>query len=143
MSLQKRQRKDEGGVGDCIQRKTLSIVPNIYKDMTSDSRFHPSQEQREAPTNKIKSTRFSLLTFIPIALFLQYKKVVVSVFTFNVCLQSVPAISTNNPLATGVPLLFIILLGMLKELYLEVKRWNDDKRINSQSVQLLRLVKGE
>ena len=65
---------------------------------------------------------------------------VVSVFTFDVFLQSVPAISTNSPLATGIPLLFIILLGMLKELYLELKRFNEDKRINSQSVQVLSYI---
>jgi len=29
-----------------------------------------------------------------------------------------------------LPTLFIIILGMLKELYLEIKRWKDDKRIN-------------
>jgi len=132
MSSYKKRLTKEEGKGDFIERdNTFSIVPNIYKNLTSDSCFHPSQRQREAPTNKIKSTRFSLLTFIPIALFLQYKKVVVCVFTFNVFLQSVPALSTNSPLATGIPLLFVILLGMLKELYLEVKRWSDDKRINS------------
>ena len=60
-----------------------------------------------------------------------YKKVVVCVFTFNVVLQSIPAISTNNPLATGIPVLFVILLGMCKELYLEVKRWRADKKINA------------
>ena len=64
----------------------FSIVPNIYSSLTKEAQFQPSQSQREAPTNRITSTRFNLLTFIPVALFLQYKKVVVCVYTFNVLL---------------------------------------------------------
>ena len=71
-----------------------------------------------------------MLTFVPIALFLQFKKVVVCFYTFNTVMQSIPAVSTNSPLASLIPTVFIILLGMLKELYLEYKRWKDDKRIN-------------
>lgn len=61
----------------------LSILPTIYSTMTKDERFRPSKQQQQTPTNKVKSTRFSPLTFVPIALFLQYKKVVVCFFTVN------------------------------------------------------------
>ena len=74
------------------------------------------------------------------ALFLQYKKVVVCVFTVNVLLQTFKVFATNSPLAVGIPLLFIILLGMSKELYLECKRWKDDKRINQTPCRILRSV---
>eukprot|EP00354_Favella_ehrenbergii_P007119 CAMPEP_0170458402 /NCGR_PEP_ID=MMETSP0123-20130129/5379_1 /TAXON_ID=182087 /ORGANISM="Favella ehrenbergii, Strain Fehren 1" /LENGTH=219 /DNA_ID=CAMNT_0010722529 /DNA_START=263 /DNA_END=922 /DNA_ORIENTATION=+ len=46
-------------------------------------------------------------------------------------MQFIPAISTNSPLASMIPTIFIILVGMGKELYLEIKRWREDKRINS------------
>lgn len=90
-----------------------------------------------APTNKIKSTRYSALTFLPIALFLQYKKVVVCFYTFNTVMQSIPAISTNSPMASLVPVVFIILLGMSKEAYLEYKRYRDDKTINEKACKIL------
>ena len=67
---------------------------------------------------------------MPIALFLQYKKVVVCFFTVNTVIQFFPAVSTNSPLSSLIPVLFIILLGMLKEAYLEYKRYKDDKATN-------------
>ena len=90
-----------------------------------------------APTNKIKSTRYTALTFLPIALFLQYKKVVVCFYTFNTIMQSFPAVSTNNPLASGIPVAFVILVGMAKEAYLEYKRWKEDKFINEKPCRIL------
>ena len=46
--------------------------------------------------------------------------------------------ATNSALATGIPLFFIILLGMGKELYLEFRRWRDDKRVNVRSCRILK-----
>ena len=112
-------------------RNALSVVPNVYQTMgATEERFLPSADQQKAPTNKIKSTRYTPLTFFPITLFLQYKKVVVCVYTFNTIMQSIKSVSTNSPLASLVPVIFVILVGMSKELYLECKRYKEDKRIN-------------
>ena len=48
----------------------------------------------------------------------------------------IPAISTNNPLATIIPLAFIIVLGIIKELIVEIKRWNDDRIVNKKLFKL-------
>mmetsp|Transcript_36143 Transcript_36143/g.44077 ORF Transcript_36143/g.44077 Transcript_36143/m.44077 type:complete len:299 (+) Transcript_36143:54-950(+) len=109
----------------------LPIVPTVNTALTGDAAFHPSQAQRQAPGNKIKSTHYTPLTFVPIVLLLQFKNVVVCFYTFNTIMQFIPAISTNSPLASMIPTIFIILVGMGKELYLEIKRWREDKRINS------------
>ena len=78
-----------------------------------------------------------MLTFIPIAVFLQYKKVVVCFYSFNTIMQSFPSVSTNSPLVSLIPTVFIILVGMLKELYLEYKRWKSDKLINHTPCKIL------
>jgi len=67
---------------------------------------------------------------VPIVFFLQYKNVVVCFFTVNTIMQFIPAISTNSPMASMIPTLFIIFVGMGKELFLEVKRWREDKHVN-------------
>ena len=51
-------------------------------------------------------------------------------YVFNAILQSIPFVSTNNPLATIIPLTFIIILGIIKEAVVEIKKWYDDKQIN-------------
>ena len=120
---------------------TLKILPNINATLSKDPQFLPSVAQVEHPSNKIKSTRYNAFSFLPIALFLQYKKVVVGFYTFNVIMQSIPAVSTNSPLASLIPVLFIIFVGILKEAYLEYKRWKSDKEINEAPCSILRGVR--
>ena len=64
-------------------KERLQILPTLYKQLTKDEAYKASIEQEMAPSNKIKSTRFTPATFIPIALLLQYKKVVVCFYSFN------------------------------------------------------------
>jgi len=40
-------------------------------------------------------------------------------------------ISTNSPIASFAPLVFIVLLGTVKEAIAEYKRWKEDKICNS------------
>ena len=49
-----------------------------------------------------------------------------------------PAISTNSPMASLLPVIFIICVGMGKELYLEIKRWKEDKKLNTMPVAILK-----
>lgn len=53
-------------------------------------------------------------------------------FLINVIMQSIPAVSTNNPLATGIPLVFVLLLGMTKEAISDLIRRKADSRENSK-----------
>jgi len=53
-------------------------------------------------------------------------------YTFNGILQCIPSISTNSPLATFIPLAFVILMGMGKEAFVDYKRYKQDKLTNAQ-----------
>ena len=93
-----------------------------------------------APSNRIKSTRYTVLTFLPIVLFLQFKKVVVCFYTFNTILNGIPNVSVNSPVQSGAPLLFVILVSMAKEAYLECKRYREDRRVNEQPCKIIKNV---
>ena len=64
-------------------------------------------------------------------MFIQFTRAVNVFYFFNAFLQMIPAISTNNPLATIIPLSFVIVVGIIKELVVEIKRWMDDRETNS------------
>lgn len=55
-------------------------------------------------------------------------------------LQSIPAISTNDPLATVIPLAYVIAVGMLKEFLADCKRYKSDKRQNRHPCTVIELV---
>lgn len=61
-------------------------------------------------------------------------KVVNIFYCVTAILQCIPAIQTNSPMAVLVPLMFVISLGILKELIAEVKRFKEDKAVNNSPV---------
>lgn len=106
-----------------------TIVPRVLQCAAS-----LGQQDRENPTNRRKSTRYNAFTFLPITLFLQFTRVVNIFYVSNAILQSIPSVSTHNPLATILPLTFIILFGITKEAIMELKKWYDDNHINATLV---------
>lgn len=71
-------------------------------------------------------------TFIPVSLFIQFVRVTNIFYVINAILQSTPSISTNSPLASIVPLAFVVLLGMLREGLADIRRWREDRRTNAR-----------
>ena len=51
--------------------------------------------------------------------------------------QSFPSISTNDPLATIIPLAYVVAVGMLKEFLADYKRYKSDKKTNSQPASII------
>ena len=67
----------------------------------------------------------------------QFTKVVIVFFTINGVLQAFPQIGINHPLAIFIPLSFIIVLGIIKEAVVEVRRWREDRDFNSTTCPVL------
>ena len=98
------------------------------------------QQQRESqryPSNKISSTRYTWYSFLPIALLIQFSKVSNTFYAIGAILQSIPEISTNDPLATIIPLAYVIAVGVLKEALADLKRYKSDNRQNRHPCTLV------
>jgi hypothetical protein len=67
-----------------------------------------------------------------VSLFIQFVRVTNVFYVINAILQTIPSLSTNSPVATIVPLAFVILLGMLREGLADVRRWREDRRTNAR-----------
>ena len=88
-------------------------------------------------SNRIKTTRYTWWNFVPLALFLQFTKVVNCFYVVNTILQSIPSISTNDPIYASSVLMLLILIGMLKEGLADYKRYKTDKGSNATPTQIL------
>jgi phospholipid-transporting ATPase len=69
-------------------------------------------------------------TFLPAALFIQFLNLTNVFYLANVILQFQPSISTNSPLASLIPLSFVVFIGMLREFLADMKRWSEDRKTN-------------
>lgn len=88
-------------------------------------------------SNRIKTTRYTWWSFLPVALFIQFTKVVNCFYLANTLLQSFPSISTNDPIYGAIVLTTLILIGMVKEFLADLKRYKTDKESNSMPTQLV------
>jgi len=66
-----------------------------------------------------------------VSLLIQFTKVSNTFYLIGAVLQSIPAISTNDALATIIPLAYVVAVGMLKEFLADFKRYKADKKTNS------------
>ena len=95
------------------------------------------QNQGRYPNNRISTTRYTWYSFLPIALLIQFAKVSNTFYAIGAILQSIPAISTNDPLATIIPLAYVIAVGMLKEFLADYKRHKSDKKTNHMPCSII------
>lgn len=86
------------------------------------------------PSNYQSTTKYNLLSFIPLALFIQFKKVANIYFLCTAILQSWPAVSPLNPFSAIAPLVFVLTVSMAREGIEDYMRYKSDKETNSTSV---------
>jgi len=66
------------------------------------------------------------------------KNVINIFYIANGILQTFPAISTNSPLASLIPVAYVIILGMILEAVSDLRRWSNDRKINNQKMNKLK-----
>jgi hypothetical protein len=69
------------------------------------------------PYNSIRTTKYSLITFLPKALILQFTRAANIVYLISAVLQSIPIISSLSPITAIGPLMFVLFVGIIREGY--------------------------
>jgi len=95
-------------------------------------------EQFKYAGNHIRTYRYNFLTFLPLNLFEQFQRIANIYFLLQIIIMSIPQITALNPLATAIPLLFVLAASAVKDIYDDVGRHKSDKRVNNREAHLLR-----
>ena len=85
---------------DSICTKCTSIMVSVYFQ-----------------NNYIKTSKYSVLTFLPLNLFEQFQRLANFYFLCLLVLQVIPAISSLTPITTAVPLIGVLALTAVKDAY--------------------------
>lgn len=91
-----------------------------------------SDGRQPYPSNAVSSTKYTIWSFLPLTILFQLTKFANLFYIVNAVLQSIPAVSTNNPLVTYVLLLYVVVLGILKEAFTEYGRMKQDSKENGK-----------
>ncbi|KAL8613378.1 Phospholipid-transporting ATPase ID [Nucella lapillus] len=71
--------------------------------------------QFEYAQNKITTSKYNIVTFVPKNLFEQFQRLANAYFLGLLILQLIPPVSSLNPVATIIPLVFVLSISGLKE----------------------------
>ncbi|XP_020292999.1 phospholipid-transporting ATPase ID isoform X5 [Pseudomyrmex gracilis] len=88
--------------------------------------------------NYIKTSKYSVLTFLPLNLFEQFQRLANFYFLCLLVLQMIPAISSLTPITTAIPLIGVLTLTAVKDAYDDFQRHSNDSQVNNRKSHTLR-----
>ncbi|TNN72562.1 putative phospholipid-transporting ATPase VD [Liparis tanakae] len=105
------------------------------------ARHRPPRQESEATSksykcNAICTTKYSLLTFIPMNLFQQFHRAANLYFLFLVLLNWVPVVEAFQKEITMIPLLVVLTVIAIKDALEDYRRYLFDRKINNNVVQV-------
>ena len=82
-------------------------------------------------SNKIKTTKYNIFTFLPLSILFQFTNYSNIYFLIVAIIFSIKTISPQNTTVALIPFICVILLGVLVELFEEIKKWRNDSHLNN------------
>ncbi|CAG8577077.1 4220_t:CDS:2, partial [Dentiscutata heterogama] len=82
-------------------------------------------------SNKIITSKYNIWTFVPKNLFEQFRRAANMYFLIMAVLGMIPAVSTNNPVLTLLPISTVVFLTACKDAVEDLNRHEIDKKYNS------------
>ena len=88
--------------------------------------------------NKIDTTKYNIITFLPKGLLYQFMRLANVYFLFTAILQCIPLISPLGSATALFPIIFVLAVSLIREGYEDCKRANLDKIQNSIQCRVYR-----
>lgn len=109
------------------------VVPNHTVPPKTPRKEHPNGRR---PNNKIRTTKYTLLSFLPRNLLEQFHRVANLYFIFIVLLNWFPAINAFGKEIAMIPVMFVLGVTAVKDLFEDRRRYASDKRINNSTCRI-------
>ena len=109
-------------------------IPNSHKYSSYQKFF---QMDRTFPSNYVSTTKYTVITFLPKSLLLQFRRFANIYFLITAILQCFPTISPLNPFSAVSPFVFVIMLSLLREAIEYYDRYKSDLETNRTPCNVL------
>ncbi|XP_067889384.1 phospholipid-transporting ATPase VA isoform X2 [Heterodontus francisci] len=103
---------------------------SVHSNLLSSGAKGSDQPGRLHANNRLKTTKYTLLSFLPKNLFEQFHRFANVYFVFIVLLNFVPVVGAFQPELALVPVIFILTVTALKDLWEDYRRYRSDQEIN-------------
>ncbi|XP_043380395.1 probable phospholipid-transporting ATPase IM isoform X5 [Chelonia mydas] len=94
-------------------------------------------EKFQYANNRIKTSKYNILTFLPVNLFEQFQRVANAYFLSLLILQLIPEISSLSWFTTIVPLMMVFTITAVKDATDDCFRHKSDNQVNNRQAEVL------
>ncbi|XP_020834891.1 putative phospholipid-transporting ATPase IM isoform X4 [Phascolarctos cinereus] len=115
----------------CGEKKLLETERRVK---ANDREFN---EKFQYANNRIHTSKYNVLTFLPINLFEQFQRVANAYFLFLLILQLIPEISSLSWFTTIVPLVLVLTITAVKDATDDFFRHKSDNQVNNRLSEVL------
>uniref|UniRef100_A0ACB8E5V1 ATPase class I type 8B member 4 n=1 Tax=Sphaerodactylus townsendi TaxID=933632 RepID=A0ACB8E5V1_9SAUR len=119
-----------GGVQQCPL-----LLPKEKRRVKANSREY--NDQFHYANNRIRTSKYTVLTFLPMNLFEQFQRVANAYFAVLLILELIPEISSLSWVTTVVPLVLVLSITAVKDASDDYFRHKSDKQVNHRQAQVL------
>lgn len=109
------------------------VVPNHTVEESVKSPSHPNRNFR---SNRIKTTKYSVITFLPKNLFEQFHRFANLYFLFVVALNWVPQVQAFGKEIAMIPIIFVLTVTAVKDAFEDFRRYKSDKKVNGSKCRV-------
>ncbi|XP_065363249.1 phospholipid-transporting ATPase ID isoform X2 [Calliphora vicina] len=117
------------------RRSSYYFSENERRIRANDREFNA---QFKYADNYIKTSKYSMMTFLPFNLLEQFQRLANFYFLCLLVLQLIPAISSLTPVTTAIPLIGVLTLTAVKDAYDDIQRHLSDSQVNNRKSKTLR-----
>ncbi|KAK1904725.1 putative phospholipid-transporting ATPase VB [Dissostichus eleginoides] len=113
------------------QRAREKDLRNLASNLPYEGLEKAKQPNRFFPGNAIKTTKYTLLLFIPMNLFEQFHRLANIYFVGLAILNFVPVVNAFQPEVALIPICVIMTLTALKDAWEDFRRYQSDRKRNN------------
>ncbi|XP_034454756.1 probable phospholipid-transporting ATPase VB [Hippoglossus hippoglossus] len=126
-------RRPLAAVRDALrgQRARENDLRNLVSNLPYEGLEKGKQPNRYFPGNAIKTTKYTLLLFIPMNLFEQFHRLANLYFVGLAILNFVPVVNAFQPEVALIPICVILSLTALKNAWEDFRRYKSDRKLNN------------
>ena len=119
------------------QKKFESFQKNRKLTLTKTRRVSDEKQTKKKMTsNKIRTTKYRPWNFIFLSIWFELNKFTNLYFLITTIIQSIPSISTLDPITMIVPFLLILVVGLFREAVEDLLRFGRDRSINRSQARV-------
>ncbi|ERE69915.1 putative phospholipid-transporting ATPase IM-like protein [Cricetulus griseus] len=123
---------------DSVTLQAASMVDAVVEvERVVKANDRDYNEKFQYADNRIYTSKYNILTFLPINLFEQFQRVANAYFLFLLILQLIPEISSLTWFTTIVPLVLVISMTAVKDATDDYFRHKSDNQVNNRQSEVL------